>query len=281
MATTVGPNRYGKSGIRLVTVTREGARHHLRDLTVDVHLAGDFAASYVEGDNRAVLPTDTMKNMVYALARPHADEAPEVFAAVIGRRLLESTFAAQSATVELAEERWDRIAVAGILHDHAFTRGGRARRLAVVRVARDGVTFEAGIAGLGLLKSAGSGFSGFLRDAYTTLRDTRDRIFATELTARWGYAATPESFDEAWSSVRDVLLQTFAAHDSRSVQHTLHAMGTAALDACPAMGEIHLAMPNRHHLVVDLSPFGQENMNEVFVATEVPFGDIEATVTRG
>ena len=276
----LGANSYGKSVIRLVTVTRHGARHDLRDLTVNIRLEGDFTAAHVAGDNSAILPTDTMKNTSYALAREHASAPPEVFGEAIGKRLLAVTPAARSADVELAVHAWDRVRIADRPHDHAFTRGPASRRLAHVRCTRDGERYAAGITGLALLKSGGSAFSGFLRDDLTTLRETEDRILATEVDARWIYSGAPSSFDLAWRTVRNALVETFAEHESRSVQHTLYAMGNAALERCDDVEEIRLSMPNQHHLLVDLGPFGQENRNEVFVATREPHGLIEAVIRR-
>jgi urate oxidase len=277
---TLSSSSYGKAAVRLVTVTRRGARHELRDLTIAAHLEGEFRAAHVDGDNRDVLPTDTMKNTVYALARAHTSSTVEELAAAMGQRLLASAPAATSATIDVEVHRWDRAAHGERGHDHAFIRGAPARRVAQARVTRDGEEFESGIVSLGLLKTTNSAFEGFLVDDFTTLRATSDRILATDVDARWRYATAPGSFDFAWRTVRDALVETFAEHASRSVQHTLYAMGTAAIDRCDDVVEVRLRMPNRHHLVVDLTPFGQENANEVFVATDAPYGVIEATVVR-
>lgn len=280
MTAILGANRYGKSLVRLVTVTRHGARHELRDLTASILLEGEFAAAHVAGDNRAILPTDTMKNTVYALAAGYMASAIEEFGSAIGRRLLAVTAAASKVTVDLTLHAWDRVRVGERPHDHAFLRGSSTARLARVEMTRASSSIEAGVTGLGLLKTTGSAFTGFLADDLTTLRETRERILATDIEARWRYGRTPGSFELAWRAVRDALVETFADHDSESVQHTLFAMGTAALERCDELSEITLRMPNRHHVPVDLMPLGQENRNEVFVATEAPFGLIEGTVRR-
>jgi urate oxidase len=263
---------YGKAAIRLVKVVREGARHRIHDCTVEVRLEGRFETAHTEGINAEVLPTDTMKNTVFALAKDAALEEPERFAHLLGRHFLDTSAAADRVTIELMLHRWDRIS------PHAFTRGTQERRLAVVTATRDGVEIEAGLAGLGLLKTAGSGFEGFPRDRYTTLRETADRIFATDVSARWRYAGFPSSCDDAFDLVRAALVDAFAGHESKSVQHTLYAMGEAALAACPELVEIDLTMPNRHHLLVDLEPFGLDNRGEVFHVDDRPYGLIEATV---
>jgi urate oxidase len=139
---------------------------------------------------------------------------------------------------------------------------------------------SAGAADLMILKSAQSAFSGFPRDEYTTLAETRDRLLATSLTATWQYRDSAVDFDPAWQKVRQTMLDTFAEHRSESVQHTLYAMGQAVLDAVDVVSSIRLVMPNRHHLPFDLSRISLENRNEIFVATEEPHGLIAATLVR-
>ena len=285
----LGKNCYGKSAIRLVKVGREGAAgteeagrgpHSLSDLTVDVRLEGEFTAAHVQGDNRDVLPTDTMKNVVYALARERPVEPPEAFGIALGNHLLESAPAAAAAVVALRVHSWTRADAGAGPCEHTFVRGSAERRVATVMVDRRRISVSAGIEGLSVLKTSGSAFAGFLRDRHTTLPETRDRIFASEIEASWRYSAEPASWTETWRAVRHALIATFADHQSESVQHTLFAMGTAALDVEPLVEEIQLVLPNQHHLLVDLSAFGLENPNEIFVATREPFGRIEAVVTR-
>ena len=271
-------NRYGKSHVRLVKVRRERDPHEIVDLTIDVQLEGDFDAVYVDGDNAPCIATDTMKNTVYAFARRDPIDHVESF---LGR--LADHFAA-SPQVKLArlsadEHRWERLSVAGRPHPHAFARPGLEHWTARVTRDANGTTVSAGLANLIVLKTTDSAFAGFPRDAYTTLPETGDRILATSVTAAWKYRQGTTAFG-AREPIRTALVETFAAHQSRSVQHTLYAMGEAALAACPDVLEITLTLPNRHHLLVDLKPFGTDNPNEVFVATDQPFGLIEATLTR-
>jgi urate oxidase len=273
-------NAYGKAAVRLVKVDRGAARHRLHDLTVEVQLQGSFGPTHTAGDNSQVLPTDTMKNTVYALARQAAVDPPEAFGERLARHFLGACPAARRAVVEVAVNHWDRARVNDAPHDHTFVRGSAERRLATVTMDQAGVGVEAGLEGLGLLKTTGSGFAGFLRDGYTTLQETDDRILATDVAARWKYARPPGDYAAAWSAVRASLLETFARHQSASVQHTLYAMGEAALARCLEIGEIRLVLPNRHHLLVDLAPFGLDNPNEIFVATREPYGRIEAVLVR-
>ena len=275
-------NAYGKSGIRLVKVARRGDRHDLRDLEVAVRLSGAFEAAHREGDNSAILPTDTMKNTVYALAKDHPIDAIESFASVLAAHFLEHAPAADRVEIEIAERPWSRLPVGALSHPHAFSRDGEERRTARIAWERGDPAprIESGLDRLRVLKSARSSFSGFLRDAYTTLKDADDRILATEVTAWWRYRSAEVPFAAARQSVRRLLLETFAEHASASVQHTAHAMGEAVLSEVPDVEEVRLRLPNKHHLLVDLAPFGLENRNEIFVATEEPYGVIEATLRR-
>jgi len=221
-----------------------------------------------------------MKNTVYALARQGPVDPPEEFGERLARHFLGACPAARRAVLAIAVNRWDRANVSDAPHEHTFVRGPAERRLATVQVDETGVGVEAGLEGLGLLKTTGSGFAGFLHDAYTTLPETGDRILATDVEARWKYVRPPRDYTGAWSAARASLLETFARHRSASVQQTLYAMGEAALARCDEIGEIRLILPNRHHLLVDLSPFGLDNPNEIFVATREPYGRIEAVIVR-
>jgi len=261
----LGINQYGKAETHLVRVYRDGEVHELRDLTVSVALSGELEAVHLEGDNAAVLATDTQKNTVYAFAREFPIDRPEDFATRLARHFLGGPIT--RARVEISEVLWTR------LNDHAFTQSARERRIAAVVVEGDDVWVASGIADLIVLKTTDSEFHGFPRDRYTTLEETRDRVLATEVTARWRGEAD-------WATARGALVDTFAGHHSLSLQQTLYAMGEAVLDACHGVHEVRLSMPNKHHFVVDLSPFGLENPNEVFHADDRPYGLIEGAVVR-
>ena len=271
-------NRYGKSRIRLVKVRRARDPHELVDLTIDVQLEGAFDAVYVDGDNAPCLATDTMKNTVYALARQDPIDHVEAFALRLAGHFLAKPEVSR-ARISAVEQPWGRLSSGGQPHPHAFVQAGAEHWTTVV--TRDAAEAEivSGLANLVVLKTTDSAFAGFPRDEFTTLPDTEDRIMATSITASWTYAPGPADFG-ARAQVRRVLVETFAAHHSRSVQHTLYAMGEAALAACAGVTSITLTLPNRHHLLVDLKPFGLDNPNEIFVATDQPFGLIEATIRR-
>jgi urate oxidase len=262
----LGINQYGKAETHLVRVYRDGEVHEIRDLTVSVALSGDMEAVHVHGDNTAVLATDTQKNTVYAFAKDGIGE-PEAFAQRLAQHFLGG--AITRARVEVSEAPWTR------LNDHAFTQSDRATRTASVIAEGASTWFASGIAGLVVLKTTHSEFHGFPRDRYTTLKETTDRVLATEVSARWRHPG-----DADYDTARRALLDAFAGHHSLSLQQTLYAMGEAVLEACPTVAEARLSMPNKHHFVVDLSPFGLENPNEVFHADDRPYGLIEAAVVR-
>jgi urate oxidase len=269
-------NRYGKSRVRLVKVRRppHGAPHELADLTIDVQLEGAFDAVYVDGDNSPCIATDTMKNTVYALARQDPVAHVEAFASRLADHFIAKPAVAR-ARITAVEHRWARLAAS----PHAFVQPGGEQWTAVVTRDAQSSSIVSGLTNLVVLKTADSAFAGFPREQFTTLPETDDRILATSVTASWTYRAGTIAF-AVRERIRAALVDTFAAHKSRSVQHTLYAMAEAALAACAEITDITLTMPNRHHLLVDLAPFGLDNPNEVFVATDQPFGLIEATVRR-
>jgi len=247
---------------------------------VAIQFKGHYDEVYTNGDNKAVLPTDTMKNTVYALAAQEPVDAPETFGLALARRFLDRNARLVRARIDLTEHQWHRIARGERQHNHAFLRTGPETRTATVQSHRRRTIVGAGIADLLVLKSAGSAFDNFMRDEYTTLPDTRDRILATSLSATWRYRELDVDFTPAWTAVRRMLLDVFAEHQSESVQHTLYAMGQAVLDNIDVVSAIRIVMPNKHHLPVDLSRLGLPNRNEIFVPTEEPYGLIEATLAR-
>jgi urate oxidase len=272
-------NRYGKSRVRLVKVRRHRDPHELVDLTIDVQLEGRFDDVYVAGDNRSCLATDTMKNTVYAFARQDPIEHIETFALRLAHHF-RGQAAVELARITVTEHRWERLSVGGRPHPHAFVQpGGEQWTATVTSAAAGAAAIMSGLSGLVVLKTTDSAFAGFPRDRYTTLPETDDRILATSVTASWAWRGSAVDFG-ARAAIRTAIVEMFAAHQSRSVQHTLYAMGQAALASCPDVEQITLSLPNRHHLLVDLTPFGLDNPNEIFVATDQPFGLIEATVRR-
>jgi len=274
----LGDNQYGKAETHVVRVTR-GAAHDIKDMTVTVALAGDFAAAHLTGDNTHVVPTDTQKNTVFAFAKDPVGEI-EDFALRLARHFVGDHRAVKRARVLIAEQPWARITAAGKPHPHAFERDGSELRLTAVTCTEESEWVVSGITGLTLLKSTGSEFWGYREDHYTTLPETRDRMLATAVEARWRYATADVGWKEAHQEARRLLVETLATKHSLSLQQTLYAMGEAVLEARPEIAEVRLSMANKHHFVVDLKPFGLNNENEVFYASDRPYGLIEGTVTR-
>lgn len=274
-------NAYGKTGVRLLRLLR-GARHEVLETSLEIRLEGDFAESY-DGDNTRVLPTDTMKNTVYALARELPFGSSEELCRLLGRHFLATQPQVAKATVTATERPWQRYAE----EKATFVGGGEERTTVAYEIQRRGDDFRetmtSGIGNLLILKTSRSGFENFPRDRYTTLKETADRLLATRLEATWTYQrASPEEVDfvAARARVGVALLKAFADHESRSVQETLKAMGEAALAAVPEVVEIHLVMPNKHYLLVNLEPFGLDNPNQIFLPTDEPAGRIEGRLRR-
>jgi urate oxidase len=275
----LGSTSYGKSAVRLVKVARGPERHELWDLNVDIALEGDFAAAYTTGDNTRLLATDTMRNAVYALAKDHPLDSIESFALALARHHLAAGPTVTGARVRIVQYPWSRIEVGGVPHEHAFTRDS-GERVAIVDATAAGAEVQAGIDNLLILKTTASGWENFHRDVYTTLPDATDRILATNLTATWTYKPGAHDFTPLYHAVRARILETFTDHYSPSVQNTLYRIGHAVLQAFPQVRKIHFALPNKHHLLFNLAPFGLANHNEIFHVTSEPYGLIEGTVER-
>ncbi len=277
----LGENRYGKSRVRLSRIARHGDRHDFNEWTVRVLLEGDFESSFTDADNSKLLPTDTMKNTVYSLARASKAETIEGFAMELGDYLLANNPQVSGACVEVEEKAWERMVVDGAPEATTFKLGGP--ELQTVHAVRDQGrewSVRSGVDGLVILKTTKSAFTGYIKDRLTTLKPATDRIFGTCATANWDYSTSAPEYADARSRIVAAMLREFAAHHSMSVQHTLFDMGKAALAAAPEISRIKLTMPNLHHLLADLSPFGQDNPNHIFVPIDEPHGYIEATVER-
>ncbi|HKH08561.1 MAG TPA: urate oxidase, partial [Agromyces sp.] len=270
-AIVLGPNQYGKAEVRVVKVTRDTARHEIEDLNVTSQLRGDFAAAHLAGDNAHVVPTDTQKNTIFAFARDGVG-SPEAFLLRLADHFTSSFDWVTGGRWEADSFAWNRILVDGAEHDHAFVRSGQEARTAVV--VADGVDRHviAGLKKLTVLKTTQSGFAGYPKDRYTTLPETTDRILATDVAARWLYDGGDVDYNAVYASVRMLLLEAFAEKYSAALQTTLFDMGKRVLEVHPEIAEIRFSMPNKHHFVVDLAPFGLDNPNEVFFAADRPYG---------
>jgi len=273
-------HNYGKAKVRVLKVFRAGAIHSIKELDVQVMLQGDFDSSYTKADNRLVVATDSIKNTVHVLAKKKLGVETETFGVLLGEHFLAKYKHLRRVEVSLTERCWSRIAVAGRPHAHSFQEKSAAKPFAKIISTRAKTEVESGVEELLILKSTASGFENFLRDEFTTLPETGDRICATKLKASWTYTKKPQSYAKTNGKILDAMLAVFAKNFSPSVQVTLFQMGEAALKIAPETSKISIAMPNQHCLLINLKPFGLENTNELFVPTEEPHGQIEGTVSR-
>lgn len=274
-------NQYGKSRIRLVRVKREGERHHFLEWTVEILLKGDFESCFKEGDNSKVLATDTMKNTVYSLARDSSASCMEEFARELIDFLLGRNPQISQVEVAISDKPWENLVISGKPHPTSFVQSSQERSTTNVR-RRQGGKFQvtSGLENLVVMKTAQSSFQGYIRDSLTTLPATDDRLLGTTIRANWIYTLDDLPFALLRTTIRETMLAVFSGHESKSVQHTLYAMGQAVLERVAEVDEIELIMPNLHCLLVDLSRFGQTNPNEIFVPTDEPHGYMEARICR-
>ncbi|MCX2924504.1 factor-independent urate hydroxylase [Streptomyces sp. NEAU-W12] len=292
MPTILGHNQYGKAENRVVRVTRDGATHHIKDLNVSVALSGDMEEAHSSGSNANVLPTDTTKNTVFAFARKHGIESAEQFGIHLARHFVTSREPVHRARIRVEEYAWERIATseahAGERGEHSFVRKGQETRL--TQVTYDGERWEivSGLKDLTVLNSTDSEFHGFVKDRYTTLQETRDRVLATSVAARWRFNWTDDErpvpdWETSYERTRQHLLQAFAETYSLSLQQTVYQMGTRVIEQRDEVDEVRLSLPNHHHFQVDLEPFGLDNDTAggaVYFAADRPYGLIEATILR-
>ncbi|MFE7126286.1 factor-independent urate hydroxylase [Streptomyces sp. NPDC057617] len=293
MPTMLGQNQYGKAETRVVRITRDGRTHHIKDLNVSVALQGDMADVHYSGSNAHVLPTDTTKNTVYAFAKEYGIESAEQFGIHLARHFVTSQGPIHQARIRIEEYAWDRIAfVDEPSHEagpdapaHSFVRTGQETR--VTQITFDGEIWEviSGLKDLTVMNSTDSEFWGFVKDKYTTLREAYDRILATEISVRWRHHWSGDDepmpdWDDSYARTKRHILRAFAETYSLSLQQTLYQMGSRVIENQGEIDEIRFSLPNKHHFLVDLAPFGLKNENEIYIAADRPYGLIEATVLR-
>ncbi|MFJ5841275.1 factor-independent urate hydroxylase [Streptomyces shenzhenensis] len=289
----LGQNQYGKAENRVVRITRDGATHHIKDLNVSVALSGDMDDVHYSGSNANVLPTDTTKNTVYAFAKEYGIESAEQFGIHLARHFVTSQAPIRTARIRIEEYGWERIATsdagsrpAGADEGrHSFVRTGQETRL--TQITYDGAAWEvvSGLKDLVVMNSTNSEFWGYVKDKYTTLQEAHDRILATQVAGRWRFNWSDDEqqmppWEESYEQTRKHLLQAFAETYSLSLQQTLYQMGARIIDHRGEIDEVRFSLPNKHHFLVDLEPFGLKNDNEVYYAADRPYGLIEATVLR-
>ncbi|HEY7077738.1 MAG TPA: urate oxidase [Solirubrobacteraceae bacterium] len=283
MAVTLGHNQYGKAETRVVRVYRDRDPHEIADYNVSVALAGDFADIHLTGDNSNCLTTDATKNTVNAFAKEHGDAArqPESFGLALARHFVEDVEPVRRARINLEMYPWRRLEAGGSPHAHAFARSGEFVRTATVTYEDGRAWIVSGVKDLVVLKTTDSEFHGFLEERYTTLAPTHDRVMATSVTSQWWHDGTGEvDWGDSHRRALATMSEVFAGHHSLALQQTMYAMGEAMIEDQPGIAEVRFSLPNKHHFVIDLSPFGLENPNEVFHADDRPYGYIEGTIRR-
>ncbi len=281
MSVRIAQNSYGKSRVRLIKVARGGPQHEIQNLTINIALEGDFEEIHTVGDNRLCLPTDTMKNTVYALAGETSEiEQPEAFGRRLADHFLKNNHQVSAVRLQIAEAAWKRMSFDNADHPHSFVKGSNEKRTVSIHATRSLMTLEAGVEDLVVLKTSGSAFTGYIKDGFTTLPEAADRILSTSVKATWRYGDPETATFDLFRSIRKTMLEIFAGHDSKSVQHTLYAIGKTVLERFPGVEEIRFSLPNIHCLPVDVSKFGVEDRSCIFVPTDEPHGLIEATLTR-
>jgi urate oxidase len=282
MSIVLGPHQYGKAETRLVRIVRDSPRHEITDLNVSSALRGPWDEAYLDGDQRRVLPTDTQKNSAYVWAKKVAPDPIEGYGLALAHHFVDDVEPVEGARIEIERYDWTRVEVDGRPHDHTFVRTGQEVRTAAITLEPGATHVVQGFKDLIVLKSTGSHFKDFLVDEYTTLQPTDDRIMATSLTAQWRVTepAADTDWNGVYAAVKALMLAEFATLDSYALQQTLWHMGRAALEAFPAIAEIRLVAPNKHHFLVDFSRFDEPNENEVFHADDRPYGLIQASAIR-
>ncbi len=287
MKSILKKNNYGKSAVRVLKVKRAGVIHDITEVSINVQLKGDFDAVHLKGDNSKVLPTDTIKNTVYVLAKENPVNSIEEFCLYLGNYFLDNNAQISEVSVKADEKIWKRINIHDSSdkdihqhhpHNHSFISPGNEIRNCSVKINRDEYKIKSGLNNLVVLKTTNSGFEGFIKDKYTTLLETKDRIFSTSIKAEWKYFNNDVEYKQMHDKVRDLLLNTFAEHNSLSVQQTLYECGKKVTEHCPEIKEIFISMPNKHYLKFDLDRFDLSNDNEIFIPTDEPFGLIEGII---
>ena len=275
-------NRYGKGRVRVMRIHRDGDRHEVSQLNVKAMIEGDFARAYTDGDNSTSVSTDTIKNVVNVVARENTGLCTEAFCEVLARKYLDTYPQIGSVALTVHETKWSRLSFGGTPHPHSFVLDSNGKPTVELSSVRGGATtMSSGIDGFAFMKSTQSGWENYLKDSYTTIPPTADRMCATSMVASWKWSSKPANYPVTNKKILDTLLEVFSMTYSKSVQDSLYRMGEAALAAVPEIAEISMACPNMHFIPMNLSAFGLDNHNDVFLPTDEPHGQIECTVGRG
>ncbi|GAA5869512.1 hypothetical protein JCM8547_001510 [Rhodosporidiobolus lusitaniae] len=296
--------KYGKDKVRVSRIVRKpDGTHEFVEYIVRCLVEGEVERAWTHSDNKSIVATDSIKNTVniFAKTSPHVLQ-PELFALHLGLHFVSTYAHLDRASVDVVQLKWSRIPVQGKPHKFSFVRNGEDKRTASVFVdARKGknnvtATCTSGLKDLLVLKTTESSFEDYVFDKYTTLKPVDDRIFSTSVDASWTIpipssaltaAALPKlgiEFDKIYKSVETTTLETFATHNSASVQATLYIMCERILKDNKQVSGIKYELPNKHYIAPDLSFVGLKNTDpkdaEVFVPVSAPSGYIIGEVQR-
>ncbi|KAM3620554.1 uncharacterized protein V6R79_025275 [Siganus canaliculatus] len=278
---------YGKNIVKVLVIRRQGGHHYIIELKADVELTLRSRKDYLVGDNSDIIPTDTIKNTVHALAKIKGVKTIEQFSLDICHHFLTSFNHVLRARVQMEEAPWRRLEKNGVGHAHAFIFSPEACRFCDVEQNLNGIpVVHSGVKNMTVLKTTQSGFEGFLKDRFTTLKEAKDRCFCTSVYSRWRYNKVQDvDFDAAWKCVKETIVEKFAGpYDcgeySPSVQKTLYETQVMVLDRVPEVDEIEIVMPNQHYFTIDMTKMGLTNNDEVLLPLDNPSGNITGTVRR-
>lgn len=271
---------YGAAGIRLLRVTRRGGRHDLRDLTVAVNVEGDVADAFARGDNELLLPADTLRNTVDALARDESLAEIEQLGLALARHFMAHQPQFTRVRIDLEERPWTRLPVGGRAQGQAFTASTSERRTASVTSNGTQVAVVAGLRDFAIMKTSGAAFEGYLADQFTTLEADPDRVLAVSADASWTYLHDEVTFGVYYQGIRDLLIEAFVQQTSRSAEHTAHEMASIVLSSYADVGDVTVRLRQRSLPLVELAPFGLDNPHVLFRPEDTPQLTAEVTLSR-
>jgi urate oxidase len=271
---------YGASQIRLLRVTRRGDRHDLRDLVIAVNVEGDVEEAFTKGDNELLLPADTLRNTVNAIARDESLREIEELGLALAAHFMEHQPQFGRVRIDLSQQPWTRLAVGGRAQGQAFTAANSERRTASITSNGTQVSVAAGLTDFAIMKTAGAAFEGYLADQFTTVEAEKERVLAVSAEARWTYLHDEVAFGVYYEGIRDLLIEAFVQQLSRSAEHTAHAMASMVLSSYADVGDVTVRLRQRSLPLVELAPFGLDNPHVLFRPEDAPELTAEVTLSR-
>ncbi len=176
---------YGKGRVRVMRIHRDGARHEPRELTIQAMLKGDFSRAFTDADNSNCISTDTVKNVVNVVARENLALDNEPFCVALAQKFFQEYPQVESVSINALETKWVRLPIDGVPHAHSFVLDNNGKNAVKVEATRQAVSIASGVAGFTFMKSTNSGWDNYVKDPYTTILETRDRMCATAMDATW------------------------------------------------------------------------------------------------